>query len=122
MGTCVPVDKSRAGPAPQNQLLLQIEGGLDLDLDHHRSTVTTADDEVARNVGLRIQAARLAANLTQSELAEATGIDRTYISRLERGRYNVSVSTLCRLARALGVSGGELLPDGPADPAFCEWW
>jgi transcriptional regulator with XRE-family HTH domain len=42
--------------------------------------------------------------LSQEALAELTGLDRTYISSLERGRYNASIKTIEMLAKALKVA------------------
>jgi len=61
-------------------------------------------------VGLRIRVLRTAGQLRQGQLAERAGLDRTYVSRLERGHHNFTVLTLVRLARALDVTSGELLP------------
>ena len=52
---------------------------------------------VARN----IRRLRLARGLSQEMLAVDAGIDRTYVSRLERGLENPSVAVLEKLARAL---------------------
>lgn len=41
--------------------------------------------------------------LTQTQLAEMTGIDRAEISRIERGQANPTTATLATLTRALGV-------------------
>lgn len=41
--------------------------------------------------------------LTQEELAEKTGIQRSNISRLESGNYNPSLEFLSRVARGLGM-------------------
>ena len=45
---------------------------------------------------------RLAAGLTQEELAHRAGLDRNYIGYLERGRNAPTVDTLERLAHELG--------------------
>jgi len=52
---------------------------------------------------------RRAASLTQEELAFRAGLDRTYISALERGLYSASVVTIERLAKALNVEPMEFL-------------
>ena len=62
-----------------------------------------------QRLGMRIKVARTAAKMTQDDLAVAAGIDRTYVSRVERGEHNVTVLTLIRLADVLGVPAGELL-------------
>jgi len=47
--------------------------------------------------------ARQEQNLTQQELADRTGIDRSDISKLENGSANPSLRTLKRLADGLGM-------------------
>lgn len=52
---------------------------------------------------------RLAAGLRQEELAGRCGLDRTYVSGIERGRRNPTVLVLGDLAAALGVCVADLL-------------
>ena len=54
-------------------------------------------------LGARIRSLRLAAGLTQAELARRTGIHRPNIARVEAGRHTPSLETLARLAAAIGV-------------------
>ena len=49
-----------------------------------------------------VRKARAEAGISQTQLAELTGIDQSDISKIERGVANPSVSTLQRIARALG--------------------
>lgn len=48
--------------------------------------------------------ARKNAGLTQQELAERIGANKGYISRLERGLITPTVSTLYRIASAMGMT------------------
>ena len=48
--------------------------------------------------------ARKNAGLTQQELAERIGANKGYVSRLERGLVTPSVSTLYRIAAAMGLA------------------
>ncbi len=48
--------------------------------------------------------ARKKAHLTQAELAERIGADKGYISRIERGLTIPTVSTLYRIAAAMGLA------------------
>ncbi len=68
---------------------------------------------VARN----IRKLRVERKLSQEILAVDASIDRTYVSRLERGMENPTVAVLERLANALGVRIEDLfsLP-APSDP------
>jgi DNA-binding XRE family transcriptional regulator len=54
-------------------------------------------------LGARIRELRLAAGLTQADLARRTGIHRPNIARVEAGRHTPSLETLARLAAAIGV-------------------
>lgn len=54
-------------------------------------------------LGARLRKLRLAANLTQAELAKRTGIHRPNIARVEAGRHTPSLETIARLAAAIGV-------------------
>ena len=58
---------------------------------------------------------RLAASMSQEELAHRADIDRTYVSSLERGRYSASVDMLESLSAALGIEATLLLTIPPAD-------
>ena len=63
-----------------------------------------------------LRALRQARGLSQEELAHQAGIDRTYISALERNVYNASIDVVDRLAKVLGVDAAELLKRPPTDP------
>ena len=52
-------------------------------------------------LGKAIRARRLELKLSQEELAERCGFDRTYISMLERGKRNPSLLNLLRLVKGL---------------------
>jgi transcriptional regulator with XRE-family HTH domain len=69
------------------------------------------DQAIAVAFGQKVREARLAANLTQETLAEATGMHPTFISNVERGYRVPSVPTLLRLAAGLGVSPSELVDE-----------
>jgi transcriptional regulator with XRE-family HTH domain len=60
---------------------------------------------VARN----IRRLRVGKGISQEALAVDAGIDRTYVSRLERGLENPTVAVLERLAGALNCEAADLL-------------
>jgi transcriptional regulator with XRE-family HTH domain len=60
-------------------------------------------EDVRRMVGQNVKRLRIAAGLSQAELAERMGVDRAYVSGLELGQRNPTVVTLWHLAKALGV-------------------
>jgi transcriptional regulator with XRE-family HTH domain len=65
---------------------------------------TLAMPESLVPLGKVIRARREELGLSQEELAEQCGFDRTYISMLERGKRNLSFLNLLRLARGLKTS------------------
>lgn len=42
-------------------------------------------------------------NITQAQLAEKTGIEKGQISRIENGKYNLTLATINKIAAALGA-------------------
>ncbi|MFI3272306.1 MAG: helix-turn-helix transcriptional regulator [Pseudomonadota bacterium] len=54
-------------------------------------------------LGSIIKATRLRQNLSQYTLAEAAGVGRRYIQRLENGHQEATLSTFCLLAQALNT-------------------
>jgi transcriptional regulator with XRE-family HTH domain len=64
-------------------------------------------DTLAKNMR-RLRAAR---GLTQEALAYDCGINRTYLSSVERSERNVSVDNIARIAKGLKVEPWRLLKD-----------
>ena len=60
--------------------------------------------------GQRLKKLRTERDLTQEELADKAGLHFTYVGQAERGLRNVTLTTLEKLAKALKVRGGDLLP------------
>jgi transcriptional regulator with XRE-family HTH domain len=56
-----------------------------------------------KDLGRTIAEARILAGVTQSTLAEETGIDRTYLSRMENGLDSIQLERLFHVFRSLGV-------------------
>lgn len=67
--------------------------------------------DVRRAIGTNIKRFRLAADLSQEAVAERMGVDRAYVSGLERGERNPTVVTLWHVAQALGVEIPMLFDD-----------
>ena len=55
-------------------------------------------------IGLRIMALRKLAGLTQEQLSERAGLQRSHISKIEAGRYAVTFETIQQIAEALGMT------------------
>ncbi|QWG76921.1 MULTISPECIES: helix-turn-helix domain-containing protein [Bacillus cereus group] len=58
-----------------------------------------------------LQEYRLNSKMSQEELAFNSGLDRTYISLLERGKRKPTINTLFALARALKVNPSQLIEE-----------
>lgn len=65
--------------------------------------------EIREVLARNLRRLRHARGLSQEELAHRAGIDRTYVSSLERSVYAAGVDVVDKLARALGVEAADLL-------------
>lgn len=54
-------------------------------------------DSLAFRLGVMLKEARKEAKITQEELAEKTGTKKSYISRIERGKSDIQISTYYKL-------------------------
>jgi transcriptional regulator with XRE-family HTH domain len=68
-----------------------------------------ANDARLVSLGNAIQRARGTLNLSQEELAHRSGLDRSYMSAIERGKQNPGIVTVLQIASALEVTAAELL-------------
>lgn len=64
-------------------------------------------DTLAKNMR-RLRAAR---ELTQEALAFDSGVNRTYLSAVERSERNISIDNIARIAKGLKVEAWKLLKD-----------
>ena len=55
-------------------------------------------------IGARIAAIRKMKGWTQEELSERAGLQRTHVSRIEAGKYAVTLETVQAIAEALGMT------------------
>lgn len=64
------------------------------------------EQKAAFNVrlGQRIAALRKLAGMSQEQLSEKAGLQRTHVSRIEAGRYDVTAFTVQLIAEALGMT------------------
>jgi transcriptional regulator with XRE-family HTH domain len=69
---------------------------------------------VARILGRRLRYFRSQMNVTQQTIAETLRTDRSYVSRLERGKVLPRLSTLVKLANYFGVDVSTLLSNRSA--------
>lgn len=66
--------------------------------------MTFVSMELQRKFGEVVKELRLEKNLSQESLALESGIDRTYISDIEKGERNVSLQIISQLLQALQIS------------------
>lgn len=73
--------------------------------------------ELARHFGAVIRQERARNGISQEQLADIAGIDRTYVQRIEAGAANPSLNKIEALAGALQRHPSDLiaLADGSAD-------
>jgi len=65
-------------------------------------------DKVSKQFGDNLKRLRLAKGMSQTDLGEKLAVDKGYISTLESGKTNPTLSTIGKLAKALGVTVSEL--------------
>jgi transcriptional regulator with XRE-family HTH domain len=71
--------------------------------------------DVGRIFGGVLRRYRSEMNMSQEELAFRAGVDRTFVSRIERGLRQPTITTLIALGSAIGVSAAELVRDTEAE-------
>jgi transcriptional regulator with XRE-family HTH domain len=64
--------------------------------------------DILQRFGRRVREKRVALGLSQEEFADRCGLDRTYISGIERGKRNVALRNIHAIAEALGTTVSEL--------------
>lgn len=64
----------------------------------------------SKQVGLNIRVERTRARMTQQELADATGIDTTTISKYEKGVITPGIDKAFAIVRALGCTLDDICP------------
>ena len=80
------------------------------------STGGPQQNELKMLFGKRVRALRTERGWSQEELADRAGLDRTYVSSLERGHRNVALLNIVRLAEGLEVDPGSLLAGFQSTP------
>lgn len=73
--------------------------------------VKKADRKTLGTIAYKLKAARLKQNLTQLEVAKKANINGNYYAKVERGEASLSVITLLKLVKALGLASSKILPN-----------
>ena len=73
--------------------------------------ISGAQDEngVLARLGPHIRELRMGRHLSQEALADASGIDRSHMGKIERGERNVTILNLARIAKALDRKLSEVI-------------
>ncbi len=80
-------------------------------LDMSDQRAPTLNRDIGSRFGQRLRSLRQERSLTQSQMAKKFGIDRSFISDVERGRKSISLGLLEVVALGLKVSLSELFKD-----------
>jgi transcriptional regulator with XRE-family HTH domain len=81
--------------------------------------------DIRKHFGAKVREFRIVLGLSQEAVAARMGVDRAYISQVERGGQNVTLLSLLEIAQALEVRPADLLaeanpPAGSAQPRPAE--
>lgn len=68
-----------------------------------------SEEKILQRFGLHVKVLRTKLDLSQEKLASLCDLDRTYISGIERGKRNISLLNIIKLASSLKVSSSELM-------------
>ena len=63
----------------------------------------------SKKLGDNFKRIRIKKDITQIEIARRLGVDRSFVSNIENGKNNPTLSTITSLAKALDVPSTELL-------------
>jgi transcriptional regulator with XRE-family HTH domain len=69
------------------------------------------ENKLAIQFGRNIRAARAKISMKQEELCGKANLDRSYLSKIESGSYNITLAKAYALAAALECSLSEILPE-----------
>lgn len=69
------------------------------------------DKDMAKSIGVKLMLARSNAGLTREQLSEIADVEANSIYRYETGKQIPNFPTVIRLAKGLGVSVADLVPD-----------
>lgn len=69
----------------------------------------TADPLLATAFGNAVRSARTTRGIAQEALAHLAKIERSHVGKIERGEHMPTIAAVLKLAKALGMTGAELL-------------
>lgn len=63
----------------------------------------------AKKLGKNLKRIRMEKNIYQSDIANSLGASRGFVSNIENGKTNPTLTTITKIAKAVGVSADKLL-------------
>ncbi len=63
----------------------------------------------AQKLGENLKRIRTEKGISQGDIVRELGMPRSFVSSIENGRTNPTLATIAKLAKAIGVSVGELM-------------
>ena len=66
-------------------------------------------NEASKQLGQNLKRIRTKKGISQGDIARELEVSRGYISTIENGKTNPTLSTIARISKALGVTNDELL-------------
>ena len=63
----------------------------------------------SQKLGKNLKRIRKEKGISQGDIVRSLGMDRAFISNIENGKTNPTLATIAKLAKAIGVSIGELM-------------
>ncbi len=66
-------------------------------------------NEASKQLGANLKRIRTKKGISQGDIARELDVSRGYISTIENGKTNPTLSTIARIAKALGVTNDQLL-------------
>ena len=67
-------------------------------------------DDAIKTIASKIKQQRLAQQMTVQELAYRCEMERSNMSRIESGKVNVTVKTMCAICNALNIKLKDIIP------------
>jgi len=65
--------------------------------------------DTAKKFGDNMKKIRLAKGMSQGDICRALDLDRAYMSNIENGKQNLTISTMEKIAKVLGVDVSDLV-------------
>lgn len=63
----------------------------------------------SEKLGKNLKRIRTAKGISQGEISRILEVDKSFVSNIENGKTNPTLATIAKIAKAIGVSVGELL-------------